>query len=367
MFIPNSRIISRLADCRIDGRVDERFENELGKENNKFDYYDDVYNQRERMQEVVSDIMETDTSLTSVDKYGSQAEYDRAMAENLGTDNYSMSNKERYTRSHYITKPTVYNGSGEVSNLSNRKVRRNNNLGYYIDEMSRRQEHDKQQLNNNIQQQRKPQYEDIEDNYQYEENIKPILVKKQPIKQQRKPQYENIDNDQYSKHIIKPSYKQRPIKQQYEDIDENIDEISEYEDMDNEQYNDQYRESFAPIKRFKNMFNKSYICINKNTLVIAVVVIIIALLLVYSYCVNKKLNKLQNQQSDISNKMNNMKIIPLSNILGGNGVQQNNNNNINQNNNNDNNNINNGIMYLRSPDPPLKPLNNSNNIYNDII
>ena len=214
MFIPNSRIISRLADCRIDGRVDERFENELGKENNKFDYYDDVYNQRERMQEVVSDIMETDTSLTSVDKYGSQAEYDRAMAENLGTDNYSMSNKERYTRSHYITKPTVYNGSGEVSNLSNRKVRRNNNLGYYIDEMSRRQEHDKQQLNYKIQQQRKPQYQDIEDNYQYEEDIKPILVKKQSIKQQRKPQYEDIDNDQYSKHIIKPSYKQKPIKQQ---------------------------------------------------------------------------------------------------------------------------------------------------------
>ena len=348
MFVPNSRIISRLADCRIDGRVDEHFEHELGNDNNKFDYDENIYNQRERMQEVVNDIMETDTSLTSVDKYGSQAEYDKAMSGNLGTDKYSMENKERYTRSHYMANPTVYNGAYEVTNQTNTKVKRNDNLGHYINDMCRRQEHP-EVINK---QSDKQQYSSKYDEADYED-VEPILKNSK----KNNTQYKNND-----KAIV-------PRKQQYSDNDYQYnDDI----DMSEYQYEDEHfgRESFGPRMNLKEMFNKTYICIKKNTLIAIVVGVIIALLLIYSICVHRKLSKIQNQQFDMNNKMSNMKIVPLANTVGGfNNNYGNNTYNNNRNNNNYNNaNDNNGFVYLRSPDPPINnTMNINNNTYNDII
>ena len=92
MFIPQSRIIERLADCRLNGYPDEHTE-QFYNDNNNVVYFDtsaNRYNQNERMDKMINNIARNPDELTNVNANSStQKDYINNMTNMLNNSNFN--------------------------------------------------------------------------------------------------------------------------------------------------------------------------------------------------------------------------------------------------------------------------------------
>lgn len=134
MFIPQSRVLNRLADCRLSGYPDvntEEFygmcsqtENNETKQQEYIDKNKHRYDQCERMDKMINDIVVDPDILTDVNMNGStQQEYVNTMTDKLsnsGFNTLSQPHREQ-TRETYIEPQQNYQPSQQIVNTQYRQ------------------------------------------------------------------------------------------------------------------------------------------------------------------------------------------------------------------------------------------------------
>ena len=96
MFIPQSRVLERLADCRINGLPDRDTEKFYNNGNILEDVQENKYNQRERMNMVVNDLTVVPDTLTNVNMAPTQQEYIDKMTDKLSNSNFNNIANEKF-------------------------------------------------------------------------------------------------------------------------------------------------------------------------------------------------------------------------------------------------------------------------------
>ena len=90
MFIPQPRVIERLADCRLNGYPDVNTESFYKGNPQTFDQNENKYNQHERINKVVNNIVVEPDTLTNVNQNGNtQQDYIDTMTNKLANSNFN--------------------------------------------------------------------------------------------------------------------------------------------------------------------------------------------------------------------------------------------------------------------------------------
>ena len=89
MFAPNYNIISRFANTRVNGCSDKQFEHFMRETTGVIDYDEHKYDNKERLQECVSEIVDEPDKITNVNTFGDQQEYRKTMTDNLNNANFA--------------------------------------------------------------------------------------------------------------------------------------------------------------------------------------------------------------------------------------------------------------------------------------
>ena len=99
MFIPQPRVIERLADCRLNGYPDVNTESFYKGNPQTFDQNENKYNQHERINKVVNNIVVEPDTLTNVNQNGNtQQDYIDNMTNKLNNSNFNNIVNESYTQ-----------------------------------------------------------------------------------------------------------------------------------------------------------------------------------------------------------------------------------------------------------------------------
>ena len=255
MFIPNSRIVSRLADCHLSGYNDETFER-LMKEQQSGNAYEEPLkdDKKRRLQECLNDIIENDNDILDTNKTDRKENFKEDLNENIKQYQQMQRIKENEENNQYDN-TTGYDFDNEEEN-EEEKFRRNPYISMRQKPTPRtpREPMRNQQTRN---QQLQPRY--VNNSFSpYNEHL------------------ENINKDLYfAPYLETKQQTERELQQMQPSI---------------------YRKGFI----YNNDFDRNYknICI----IVIIVCVFIIAFMFMFSvfYCSNNKLNS---------------KIITLENII----------------------------------------------------
>lgn len=99
MFIPQPRVIERLADCRLNGYPDVNTESFYKGNSQTFDQQENKYNQHERINKVVNNIVVEPDTLTNVNQNSNtQQDYIDNMTNKLNNSNFNNIVNESYTQ-----------------------------------------------------------------------------------------------------------------------------------------------------------------------------------------------------------------------------------------------------------------------------
>lgn len=341
MFIPNSRIVSRLADCHLSGYNDETFENLLKEQQSGNSYAEPLKDDKKRrMQECLNDLIEDDNDILDTNKSDRRNEtfnndYDNDEDYNNGIERMSLKSKLKNSLDKQKKKIEDLKMNDEDDVLQykqyhkklfdndnsrdiNKRIKQYNDMYADDDEQYNNMYNNHQYDSNDYKQYDNDgitrQYNKSNNGYDFDENEQFVNTPMRSMRQGPRQTIHNKDNR------LLPKRSARIINNSISPYNEH----GEYNEMyDNGLYLEPYEENEYKIinRNYKN--DKLYIndndndrFYNKTTFIglIIVCIIIIVFMFMFSlfYCSNNRMSvKISTLENIISESKNNKNMQPI--------------------------------------------------------